>query len=171
MQRLSTTQENGLHAWIKAILTDVMVIWENEDGDRPDIPFVSLDIIAGPRSTGPAEERWAAEDTYRYPMRKRATLSVSIFATNALVMASTIENALQLPTHQARLRQAGFAVWGNEPPMDITALMDTKHEPRAVIDIFIAWADEATDAPGEIRSVGVTSAVCGQTITIDTESE
>ncbi len=169
MQRLTTTQENGLHAWIQEILTGVSVIWEHEDGKRPHIPFATLDIIAGPRSTGTPEERYESEDTYAYPMRKRATLSISTFGENALVMAAAIENALFLPTHQARLRQAGFAVWGNEPPTDITALMDTKHEGRAVIDIFIAWADQMTDAPGEIRKVGITSAVCGQTITIDSE--
>ncbi|BBO74401.1 hypothetical protein DSCW_18180 [Desulfosarcina widdelii] len=169
MQRLSTARENALHAWIQAILTGVTVIWEHEGGQRPNAPFASLDIIAGPQSTGPGEQRWDAEDTFAHALRKLATLSVSTFGDNALVMAVAVEDALQLPTHQTTLRQAGFAVWGHDGPRDITALMDTQHEGRAVIDIFIAWAEAATDTPGEIHKVGISSGVCDQTITIEVE--
>jgi len=169
MQRLSTTRENALHAWIQAILIGITVIWEHEGGRRPDAPFASLDILAGPQSTGPGEQRWEAEDVFALALRKRATLSVSTFGGNALVMATTVEDALQLPAHQATLRQAGFAVWGHDGPRDISALMDTRHEGRAVIDIFIAWAETATDTPGEIQKVDISSGVCDQTITIEVE--
>ena len=161
MQRLSTAQEDTLHGWVQAMLPGLTVIWADQDGERPELPFATLDIIAGPRSTGPAEERWHADDQFAYPMRKRATLSIQVHAVNTLVLAAQVENALQLPTHQARWRVGGFGVWGNEPARDITALMDTRHEPRAVIDVFIAWADEAIDTPGEIRKVRTVGAADG----------
>ena len=172
MQRLPITIEDALIAWMTAIHADVTPIWANQDGNRPSAPFAVLDIISGPFNLGTAEERYKAEDTYSYAIRKWATLNVQVVADDALVRASAIANALDLPTRQSVLQAAGIAAHSTQGLRDITALQETSHEPRATIDIIISWPEPVEDEPGEIRRVHVTSDIDGyktdQTIDIET---
>jgi hypothetical protein len=173
MQRLPIAIEDALVAWIGAIHADATPMWANQDGPRPRLPFIVLDVIAGPRSIGTAEERYTQEDTYTYGIRKRGTLAIQVFAVDALVRAGAIVNALELPSRQAILQAAGIAVWGSDGPRDITELMDTAHEPRASLDLFLSWPEPADDAPGEIRGVRVIGTMDSITVdrTIDIQEE
>lgn len=171
MQRIPTDMEDALVAWIQAIHEDATPIWANQDGHRPGLPFVELDIISGPRNIGPAEEIYKEEDTFTYGIRKIATLNVQVFAADAMVRIGAIESAIELPGKMAVLQNAGIAVHGIEGVRDITELLDTAHEPRATADIVISWPEPVDDTPGEIRSVHVTGTVGGRTVdrTIDIE--
>jgi hypothetical protein len=164
MQRLPIAIEDALVAWVQAVLPDATPIWANPDGQRPALPFVVLDVIAGPQSVGPAEERYTAEDTYTYGIRKRGTLNVQVFAEDALVRASALEDAINLASRQSILQAAGIAVWGANGPRDITQLLDTAYEPRASLDLFISWPQPAEDSPGEIRRVQVAGQIEGITV-------
>ncbi len=165
MQRLPIAIEDALVAWIQAVHTDATVIWANQKGKKPGAPFIVLDVIAGPQNIGPAGERYAAEDTYRYGFRKRATLNVQIFADDALVRAQQIANAIELPSFQGILQQASISVWGTEGPQNVTELLDTIFEPRANLDLLISYPDPIEDVPGEIRRVRVTGEV--ESVTTD----
>lgn len=153
MQQLPTSIEDALQAWASAIHPDAPAIWSTQDGHRPRAPFIELSVIAGPQAIGPAEERYAAPDTYTYAVRRRCTLSMQFYGDDALVRAAAVQGALELPSRQAYLQAAGIAVWGAEGPRDITALVDTRHEGRALLDIFLSYPDPVDDAPGEIRRV------------------
>lgn len=172
MQRLPIAMEDAVVAWLSAIQPDATVVWAEQKSPRPDLAFIALDLIAGPQSVGPAEERYKSEDTFTYRFRKRGTLNLQLHANDALVRTGAIANALELPSRQAILQAAGIAVWGSDGPRDITQLMDTAYEPRASIDLFISWPDPTDDAPGEIRRVRVTGEVENLTVeeTIDTQA-
>ena len=172
MQRLPIAIEDALIAWMKTIHVDVTAIWANQDGHRPSAPFALLDIISGPFTLGTPEEQYTGEDTYIYNVRKWATLNVQVVATDALVRAAAIANALDLPTRQSVLQAAGIASHSTQGLRDITTLQETAHEVRATIDIVISWPEPVEDAPGEIRRVHVTGDIDGyasdQTIDIET---
>jgi hypothetical protein len=172
MQRLPVTIEDTLVAWVQATLPDATPIWANQDGERPALPFVLLDVITGPQSVGPAEERYKSDDTFTYGIRKRGTLNVQVFGDDALVRAGDLVTALELPSRQAILQAAGIAVWGADGPRDISQFLDTAYEPRANLDLFISWPQPVEDSPGEIRKVQVAGAVDSITIdrTMDIES-
>ncbi len=173
MQRLAIVMEDAIVAFIEAVQADATAVWANQDGPRPARPFMVLDIISGPQSVGPAEERYKAADTYTYGIRKRGTLNIRVHADDALVRAASIENALELPSRTGILQAAGIAVWGGDGARDITELMDTAHEPRASLDLFLSWPEPADDTPGEIRSVHATGEVDSITVdqTMDIEEE
>jgi hypothetical protein len=156
MQRLPSNIEDALVAWVEAIHPDASIVWAKQNAPRPALPFIALDVIAGPQTIGPAEERYKQQDTFTYGIRKRGTLNVQVYADNALVRAAAIESALELPSRQAVLQAAGIAVWGSEGVRDLTELLDTAFDPRAGLDLFISWPEPADDAPGEIHSVHVT---------------
>jgi hypothetical protein len=156
MQRLPIAIEDAIVAFMQAVQGDATVVWAKENAPRPAPPFAVLDIIAGPSTVGPAEERYKQQDTFTYAVRKRATLNVQVFAVDALVRAAAVEAAIELPSRQSILQAAGIAVWGSEGVRDLTGLLDTAFEPRAGLDLFISWPEPADDAPGEIRSVHVT---------------
>ena len=171
MQQLPLAIEDALIGWVQAVLSDATPIWANQDGHRPDPPFVQLQVITGPQNLGAAEERYKEEDTFTYAFRKRGTLNLQIFGDDALTRANSVVNAIELPTRQSLLQASGIAVWGAEPVRDITALLDTAHEGRASLDLYISWPEPVDDAPGEIRSVQVTGAVDGQTVDAAIDSQ
>ena len=161
MQRIPTDKEDALYAWLSGILTGASVIWDKEDGVRPPLPFATMNIISGPSSAGPAEERYKSQDTYAYAMRKKFTLSINVHSDDALMRINSIVNALELPSHQSILQGAGIAVWGNSDPRDLSQLMDTEYEGRAQIDINLSFAQTIEDSPGEIRTVHVRGDIQG----------
>jgi hypothetical protein len=165
MQRMPIAIEDALVAWITAIHADATPIWANQDGNRPDAPFILLDIIAGPRSIGAAEQRYKDTDTYTYGIRKQATLNIQVVADDALVRAAAVGTALVLPSRQSILQAAGVAAHMATGLRDITALQDTVHETRATIDIVISYPDPVDDVPGEIQIVRATG-ILGS-ITVD----
>jgi hypothetical protein len=201
MQRLPIVIEDALVSWTQACLSlmaDVLrdgngqvvldengqpisaqgsdqqplVIWANQDGHRPAAPFAQMDVIAGPQAIGPAEQRYKDVDTYTYAIRKRCTLSMQFFGNDALMRADAVINALEMPSRQSYLQSAGIAVWGSEGPRDVTAFMDTKHEGRATLDLFLSYPDPVDDVPGEIRRVRVIGQAGSLTVdrTIDIEA-
>jgi hypothetical protein len=171
MQRLPIAIEDAIVAFIQAVQVDSTIVWAKQNSPRPARPFIALDLIAGPLSVGPAEERYKQQDTFTYGIRKRGTLNIQVYADDALVRAAAIESALELPSRQSILQAAGIAVWGSEGVHDITELLDTAFAPRAGLDLFISWPEPADDAPGEIHSVHVTgtagSAGIDQTMDIE----
>lgn len=169
MQRISTEHEDAIHEWASAVLTGMAVIWGSEDGKRPSPSFATLNIISGPTPIGKADEEYVEEDTYTYTIRKVFTLSVQTYGPDALIRCNDIVDSLMLPTKLALLQDAGFGVWGNSEPIDITEFMDTKHEGRAVVDIILAYAVQITDAPGEIQYVGIEGEINDHEIVIGNE--
>jgi hypothetical protein len=171
MQRLPVTIEDPIVAWVAAIHPDATIVWAKENAPRPAPPFVVLDIIAGPFSVGPSEERYKQQDTFTYAVRKRATLNLQVFADDALVRAAAVEAAIELPSRQSILQAAGIAVWGSEGVRDLTELLDTAFEPRAGLDLFLSWPAPVDDAPGEIRRVQATGTLDSTTIEADIDTE
>ena len=156
---LDEIKEDAIHTWVMASLglEDDKVIWDKPNAPRPDPPYILLNILSPPQETGPAEEIYKEEDTFIYAMRWVFTLTVGIYGGNGyLKQLTTLIASLQLPTSQATLRQAGLAVWGSEPPVDLSTLLDTQFEDRAAVDIRFAYGEAVEDEPGEIQKVRFT---------------
>jgi hypothetical protein len=171
MQRLPITIEDALVAFVQAIEADCTVIWAKQDSPQPEPPFIVLDIIAGPLTVGPAEERYKQEDTFTFGIRKRATLNVQVHAEDAPIRAAAVEAALELPSRLEVLQAARIAIWGSEGVKDLTELVDTAYDPRAGLDIYISWPEPANDAPGEIRRVQTAGTIEGLTVDTDIDTE
>ena len=144
------------------------VIWDKQDvvasrnAKKPALPYITLNISAGPTLIGAPEFRHkGVDDTFVYNMRKGFTLTVNVFANEGwLNLAKEIREALYLPTKRAVLRQGGLAQDGiPSDVLDVSALLDTKHEGRATFDLPLAYNEEVDDVSGEIRKVIMESTI------------
>lgn len=143
------------------------VIWDKQDivaprnAKKPALPYITLNISAGPALIAAPEFNHKEDDTFTYNMRKRFTLTINVFANEGwLKFAQEIREALHLPTKRAALRQGGLAQDGIPSDiLDISALLDTKHEGRATFDLPLTYNDAVDDVSGEIRKVEIEGTV------------
>lgn len=146
---------------------DKKVIWDKQDvvaprnARKPALPYITLNISAGPALIAAPEFNHKEDDTFTYNMRKQFTLTINVFANEGwLGLAEEIREALHLPTKRAVLRQGGLAQDGiPSNVLDISALLDTKHEGRATFDLPLAYTDTVDDVSGEIRKVEIEGTV------------
>jgi len=152
--RLDEIKELAIYTWVSTV-TGITTIWDKPNATRPALPYATLNILSrSPGSVGKADEIYKSADTFTYNFRKTITLSCNIYANNAyLALMETLINSLELETYRAGLRIAGFAIWGNSDPVDVSQLLDTKFEPRVSTDFFFSYNKEVDDEIGEIRKV------------------
>lgn len=156
-QRLNQAKQTAIISWIETALS-ITAIWDKQNALRPDFPYISVNIIAGPQLDGTPEPKYKSTNIYTYIFRKIFTMSIQIHAvTNHLALLSTLINSIILPTHRATLRAAGLAIYNDTDISitDISELLNTGFEKRGAIDVTMAYAEEIDDTVGEIQTVGV----------------
>ena len=158
--RLDIEREKALVAWL-ALATGIEVMCDKQDAHdgvtntkRPDLPYVLLNIISGPRKIGEADKTWKEDDTWDYKRHKEITVSVNVYANNNhLGLMEIIQDSLDHDTVLIEFRSAGLAFLNATNPSDISTLLDTKTEFRVTMDIIFGYAKTTQDEPGEIRTV------------------
>lgn len=156
-ERLNQAKQTAIIAWIETALA-ITAIWDKQGFDKPALPYITCNIIAGPQLDGTPQRNYKETDVYTYILRKIFTLSIQSHAiTSHLAFLSTLIDSMELPTHRATLRAAGLSIYNDTDvsPTDISELLDTGWEKRGSIDVTMAFADEVDDTVGEINTVGV----------------
>ena len=154
-QRLNQAKQTAIIAWIETALS-ITAFWDKQNALRPSLPYISVNIITGPKRDGTPERTYKELDTYTYIFRKIITLSIQSHSqSNHLALLSTIIDSMTLPTQRATLRAAGLSIYNDDDidPTDISELIDTGFEKRGSIDVTMAYADEIDDSPGEIQTM------------------
>lgn len=169
--RLDQTKEDAIFDFVvtaTSIATpDVKVIWDKQDiaGSRkavkPALPYITMNISSGPNLIHTPEITYKELDTFTQPFRYAMTLTINVFSNdNWLGLAQEILEGLDLETKKSILRLAGVAQAGlASDVVDISELLDTKHEGRASFDIPLGFTREVDDVIGEIQKVEVTSTI------------
>lgn len=159
--RLYEEAENAIVNWIKAVLPRKLnaVFWDMQDvvesthSKQPRLPYVVLSLGA-PERVGYGDKVYTSQDVYTYTFRKKCNLTINVFAKDKhLEMIESLINSLDLDSKRSILRKAGVAVWTNEPPVDISELVTTKHEYRAAVDLTVSYGKEHEETVGEINTV------------------
>ena len=169
--RLDETREEGIFDFVVASTSiatpESKVIWNLQDvaGGRkavkPDLPYITMNISSGPNLIHTPEGNWKEQDIFTKSFRYFFTLTINVFANeNWLGLAQEILEGLDLETKKSILRLAGIAQAGTPSDIvDISELLDTKHEGRASFDMFLGYTREVDDATGEIKKVDITGTI------------
>lgn len=166
--RLDETKEKAIFDFIVAAtgFATTKVIWDKQSvvesrrAVKPALPYITLNISAGPSSQGQAELRYKSLDIFDIPFRRGFTLTVNVFAnTGWLDYAHDIAQAKDLESKRAILRVAGVSLLDYGDILDISELLDTKYEGRATIDLFMADCVTVEDIQGEIETVEMSGTV------------
>ena len=173
--RLDETKEKAIFDFIVAasgLAGAGQVIWDKQDvaGPRkavkPSLDYITMNISAGPSSLGVPELVYKELDTYERPFRRAFTLTVNVYSNLGWIsLASKIADSKDLDSKRAILRLAGISILNHGDILDISELLDTKHEGRATVDLFLSDCVVRDDITGEIHDV----ALKGTTGTFETE--
>lgn len=153
--RLDQAKEDAIYDWAVASLQGTTVIWDKPTAPRPELPYVTLNIIGGPiKLANRTPFKYKELDTWTYYFKKRITLSINIFGyENHLNKIDTLLNSLELDSKIEILNNAGLACWGYDGPRDLSLQRDTEWEFRSQADIFLSYGENVDDVPGEVQSI------------------
>ena len=166
--RLDEVKEEAIFDFIVAAsgFDEGQVIWDKQDvaGPRkavkPDLDFITMNISAGPSSQGTPELKYKELDTFELPFRRNFTLTINVISNLGwLSDAQKIADSKDLESKVSILRLAGISVLSAGDVLDISELLDTKHEGRATVDFFLSDCVTREDISGEIHKVGLTGTV------------
>jgi len=160
--RFNEAAEIALIAWVKTALPGFNVEWTMQDaygstrGRLPQLPYATLHIPGPIRKTGKADKTYKEQDTWTVTKRRTFILSINLYCvTGPLDYMTQLTDSLDNDTISEQLRVAGLAFWTHTDPVDISELMETKHELRSTADFTFAIAKEFNVKPGEVQEIGI----------------
>ena len=155
MSRIGTAIETCLWTWVDgATSTAVTTVWDKQSTKRPNLPYVTLNIIDGPRREGTPALAYSDGNDYNIQFKKAFTLSVNVFAqSNHLALMDDICNSMFLESNRAAFRAADVQVREHADVIELSELLDTQFEFRCQCDFFCAYSEDVTDTIGYINEI------------------
>jgi hypothetical protein len=146
-------------------------IWEDQNAPRPSVPYIAgkisivrsigQDYIGAPNASG----------INQITGNRELMLLLQSFGEGALALLNSLKNASLRDSSRRSFADIGLIVIDDSGLTDISALTDSRIEPRAALDWRIRTTQIITDAPGYIGSVAIEETIFGPdllTITVDT---
>lgn len=165
--RVAIVREVQLTTALTCIVADLK---QGMNLPRPALPYFTMKITTpaaryGFDSTQPV----SGYVTVRGGPR-RMSVSFQVFTQDqetAYNYMTLLQSAFDLFTVQARLREAGIAIWTIGTVADLTSLLNTGYEARAQMDVQFGIAANLTEDTGAIESVSATGNVLSGLETIE----
>lgn len=156
--RIDEDKEKALIKWVYDA-TDITTYWARQDvagsrrGKLQDKPFCTLDILSI-QSIDRADKIYKTTDTWELVTRKILTVTLNIYAQNKhFYYMDNVIDALNKESVLTDLRIAGLSYWSHTSPVDISELIETRHELRVTMDVVFSYAKVYEDEIGEIQTV------------------
>lgn len=147
---------------------DLKVIWANESGVRPKLPYVSLNFInPGMRMGSKDNIEYAGDDAFQVVGQRSATLSVNAFGDEAIQQLMNFRDALETAEAMDYTREQQISIVPDGKPKDLSELVDTKIEKRAQLDLSVGYTVSIEENYGPIDSVEVNNVINEETITVE----
>ena len=167
------TFENAVWEWFSAAI-EAEVVWAHQSAPRPDYPYGSLNIIAGPIPAGPYEQKHSTDLTrprgeeILFESRVPCTMTVSCQAhvnipdtRNPAVYARTLvsraQSRLYLLSVQEAFRVANCAVQRVGSLTNISLVVNDGNVSRSGLDVTFNAALSLSEYTGYIAKAHVTS--------------
>ena len=162
-----------IHAWT-VLYTGLTVIWSNDNGPKPDLPYVALrrqvlnpiggDYLSKPDSNGEA----------KISGNRDLIIYFQAYGTNAMGVLENLWTVRLIPASQEQLATKGISLINKLALNNITGLNETKFEERAQMDLVFLFASLRIDVDvGIIENISINgeykqgNLTINQTIDID----
>lgn len=164
-----TAIEQELQACVRRASGLERVVWTDQDGTRPQLPYATIRVDP-PDATGARDEvrvsltpgqPAGAELTFETCSQAEFDLRVQVFTKttrgddSACRIATRLRNSLSKQSELAILSAAGVAVVDRGPVQNLTALLETRSEGRAALDVRLRTADGTTETETYIEHVKI----------------
>ncbi|WP_448510320.1 phage neck terminator protein [Immundisolibacter sp.] len=145
MISMTTLQTAIYNLFNKYKSAGVTIIWANQAEARPEKPYVSLQIIMGPKKIGYDDELVGADNKVARRGVRELTVSVNYFGAEALTKMASFQESIELPTAREMLRVTNLVLVRSTSPRDLSALMENRFETRAQMDVDFRLSSEVKD--------------------------
>lgn len=157
------TVQDALYDAVKAALPTCAVVWVNPVAPMPAKPFAMLALTQRDMPQGlPGRDEvnaTATAGTVKYSFHRRHMLSVNVYSNttfgdgHATALLAQLSREIRKDARTAALFTAGVKLGTIGQVQDLSALLDTRAESRAQVDITIGTLDNSTEAVGWIETV------------------
>lgn len=151
--------------------TGVTVIEDLQGTPRPAFPYVSFRFLRMATRVGAVDESTVNEDQHGIKGHRETTVSINVYGQQCGEIAEMITNGLDLPETIDLFTAANMAHYGEEGPIDLSALLETKYEKRIQMDLMFRYGFSKDSAISSIEQVDVLGQTEGQGQPIEIETE
>ncbi len=151
--KYSAVIEQDIKEWVEAI-TSLDCVQEDAKYENPEIEgdFTSYDL-GSPRMFGEDSRSYDSGDNFKYQGVRALSVTVTIYANNALKLISDLQSSLGRDTILQGFNEKGFSILSIQGTQNVTALLDTGYERRAVLDFTIGVNETMLDETSYIKTV------------------
>jgi len=154
-----TTIENALYAWSSGQL-GIPVHWANQDVPEQDRPMATLNVRsrAIPFAATDEQRYTATKGVFDLVQRRKLILSVNVYCSDvtgdghALARIEALQKSVGLEAVKAAFSAAGLAVVEARGPVDLTAVLTSRFESRAQMDVVFGYVTTTQEDLGYIET-------------------
>lgn len=165
-----TVFEGLLYSWIAGI-TSTTIIFANENGPRPELPYITiLTRIASKKGSIPFYDRAANDGTQRIKYDIDYSLSLQCYGNSEndpITILQGLKDEMQKQSNLGYFYLSGLAIREDNEIQDISTLIDSTIEKRALWELIFGVGHEIIDDPNFIEKVEGSGDIDGNTIDIN----
>jgi hypothetical protein len=140
-------------------LSDTKVVWSNQNGPRPLVPFAEINprLSTGRRGMYP-EERPDPVVPGRIVRidQKRLTVSCHLYGPGAIALLEQAQEYLDTYASRTAFGPSGLALLDRGTVQDMTKILESDYEERAQLDLIFGLAVSSTEDVGYIQTIAAT---------------
>ena len=132
------------------------VIWSDQNGPRPALPYATLRLSVIPRIGTPHYSDPDANGLQTVLAVRESIVQVQRFGPESVAAVETFADKLALNTNLDKFSLQKIALFDVSSVTDVAQLLNgLATEPRASVDLSIRWVSDQTDNVGLIETVAV----------------
>lgn len=135
---------------------------ETQNVPRPPKPYFTLKMVSPAIKQGDDSASNLGGTVWNRGGQRKMVVDFNCYGCSheqAYNYAALWQSSLELETVQARLRKAGIAVWLNGSVQDLSALLNSGFEGRALLEVAFGVAANLTEDLGAIQTINVSGDV------------
>jgi hypothetical protein len=159
--------KDAIYDWVAAVVAEEgrtdPVIWDGDDGPRPEAPFISV-TFTGTSTPGSPNYSMIEVDPEKpddpgvqtISRFVRRSLTMYAFGERAMDLLETIKASLDKEAYIEMLGKKGLAIPQALDVRENPAVYSGSTEDAAIFEFFLTYTRVMTDTPGYIETVDIT---------------
>lgn len=144
------------------------VIWARQDAPRPPRPYATISIVSDVQQEHASLSALNQDEEATVITHDQVTVSFSVYSEttqhpfDAMDRLKSLRQSFMMPSKLFELGEKGWAfVRILLGPNDVSELVDSRWQPRAVMDVEFRIARSVLDFLGSVEQVGISGEISG----------
>jgi hypothetical protein len=156
--------QDAIYDWVAAVVAEEgrtdPVIRDNDDGPRPEAPFISLSFTGSSTPGSPNHSMVEVDEEHPNGVQKisrfaRRSLTMYAFGERAMDLLETVKASIDKEAYIEMLAKKGLAIPQALDVRENPAVYSGSTEEAAIFDFFVTYTRVTTDTPGFIETADI----------------